>query len=59
MEPADYEQHLASEREYLRALKTEPSETVETVTYMEALTKLETAAYVTCILNINFFLTLP
>ena len=42
--PADYEEYLESEREYLRRLKTEPSEVIETVTYMEALIKLEGAS---------------
>jgi prefoldin subunit 5 len=39
--PADYEEYLESERQYLQDLKTEPHETVETVTYMEALVKLQ------------------
>jgi hypothetical protein len=41
--PADYQQYLESEREYLRGLKIEPPEIVEIVTYMEALVKLEAA----------------
>jgi len=53
-QPADYEKYLESEREYLRNLKTEPPETIETVTYMEALAKLDTAVAESAHAKVNF-----
>lgn len=41
--PDDYEAYLLQEREYLRKLKTEPEDVLETVNYMEALQHLNEA----------------
>ncbi|OBZ66016.1 hypothetical protein A0H81_14010 [Grifola frondosa] len=41
--PADYEEYLAQEREYLSSLKEEPPEIAQKVEYMRALSRLEEA----------------
>jgi len=51
---ADYEQYLTDERQYLRALKTEPIEVVLTADYMELLHKLYDYKYVTMLSMLDY-----